>query len=127
MLKRLTTAATCLLILNACGPGAPPEPPPPPPFTPVGTYDVSISGEGFQMGGVLTIEGSDEAGYSGFIDTEMGGAALSGLAVDGTVVTFSIPEAGVEARLEFEGDAFVGSMSGAMGDGGIEGVRRPGG
>ena len=126
MLKRISSTATCLLVLAACA-GTPPEPPPPPPFSPAGTYDVSFEMQGMQIGGVLVIEGSPETGYTGTLDTEMGGAGISDLVVTGTTMTFSISEIGGTAEIEFDGDEFMGRMSSSMGDASIQGMKRTGG
>jgi hypothetical protein len=80
-----------------------------------------------ELGGVLIIDGSAEAGYTGSIDTEMGGAALADIAVDGQAMTFSIPEGGMTAEVTFEGNEFTGWMAGGMGDADIIGVKRTGG
>ena len=114
------------LLLTACGPGTPPEPPPPPPLDPVGSYTLSIQAEGTQVGGSMTIRESPN-GYAGYIDTDMGGAALSDIVVDGSTMTFSVPEAGVSFRVVFDGDAFAGDFDGAMGYGTIRGTKRGGG
>lgn len=109
--------------LAACGPGTPPEPPPPPPLDPVGSYSLSIQAEGTQVGGTMSIRGSAGA-YTGSIDTDMGGAALADIAVDGQNMTFSVPEAGVSFRVTFDGDGFSGDFDGAMGYGTIRGTKR---
>jgi hypothetical protein len=126
MLKRIPSTVACLLVLAACA-GGPPEPPPPPPFSPVGTYDISMNADGMQIGGVIVIEGSAETGYTGSIDTEMGGTGISDIVVTGTTVTFSIAEIGGMVELEFDGDEFMGTMSSSMGDASIQGMRREGG
>jgi hypothetical protein len=80
-----------------------------------------------EIGGVLVIQGSAEAGYTGNIDTEMGGGAISNVVVEGRTMTFSLYEFGVDAELDFEGDGFVGWVAGSMGDADIYGVKRSGG
>ena len=126
-MRRRTHALLLLpLLLAACG-GPPPEPPAPPPLDPTGVFDVMIEAQGMSLTGVLSIEGSEEAGYTGSIDTDMGGAAISDIQVIGQEVTMAIPEAGAEMRLVFEGDGFTGGVTGAMGDALIYGTRRGGG
>ena len=80
-----------------------------------------------ELGGVIIIEGSAEAGYSGSIDTDMGGASLEDIAIDGQTMTFSIPEGGMTAEVVFEGNEFTGWLAGGMGDADIIGVKRTGG
>ena len=123
MLKRLFSVAVVSVALAACAGGPPPEPPAPPPLDPTGTWEVAVDAQGMMIVGYMTISGSAEAGYRGDIDTDMGGAALSNIAVDGQTLTFEIPDAGVSVTLEVDGDEFSGTMSGAMGDGTITGMR----
>ncbi len=127
MFKRLTVAAALGLLLGACSGGPPPAPPAPPPFDPSGTYDISINAQGMSIPGIMVIEGSPETGFTGSIDTEMGGAVLSNLALVGRELTFSVPEVGATVQLLFEGDGFTGGMGGAMGEASISGIRRAGG
>ena len=124
MIVRVATAAVLGLILGACAAGPPPEPPPPPPLDPVGTYDLSIGIEGMEILGVLVIRGSAEDGYTGSIDTEMGGAAIADITVEGQTVIFSIPEVGAGAELLFEGDTFSGWVVGDMGEASMSGTKR---
>ena len=121
-MQRLLAALTVGLTLTACS-GPPPEPPAPPPLDPTGSFRISIDAEGMQVGGTLTIRETD-TGYSGFIDTDMGGAAIADVAVDGNELTFSVPEAGVVFTVVFEGEEFTGGFDGAMGAGTIRGVKR---
>ena len=123
MVQRSSALLVLTLILASCG-GPPPEPPPPPPLNPVGTYNVSIDAQGQMVGGTLTIRESGER-YAGYIDTDMGGAAVADVLVEGQTMTFSVPEAGVAFEVTFDGDEFSGSFDGAMGYGTITGVRRP--
>lgn len=109
-------------LVAACGPAAPPAPPP---LDPTGTYNITIDAEGMSIGGSLVIRGAADA-YSGSIDTDMGGAAISDVAVEGNQVTFTVPEAGVSFQVLFEGDGFTGTFDGAMGAGYITGKRRAG-
>jgi hypothetical protein len=77
-----------------------------------------------EIGGVMTIQGSAEAGYAGTVDTEMGGGAMKNIVLEGQTLTFSLSEFDVYAELDFEGDEFVGFLSGSMGDADIFGVKR---
>ncbi len=127
MKRRVLIAAAVGLIVSACASGpppAPPAPPAPPPFDPSGTYDFTVSAQGMELGGVMTIQGSAEAGYTGTMETEMGGGAMDNIVVDGQTMTFSLSEFGMSGELEFEGDEFSGFMSGGMGEADIYGVKR---
>ena len=126
MLKRLATTAALTLLLVSCAGGPPPEPPAPPPLDPVGTYDITVALEGMEILGVMVIRGSAAAGYTGSVDTDAGGAALAGIVVDGQTLSFTVPEAGVSARVTFEGEGFSGGMEGAMGNAIVFGKRRAG-
>jgi polyisoprenoid-binding protein YceI len=121
-MKRLTMLVAAGTMLAACGPS---EPPAPPPLDPTGTYSITIDAEGMQIGGSLVIRGTTEA-YTGSIDTDMGGAALADIAVDGNQVSFTVPEAGVSFQVTFEGEGFNGTFDGAMGTGYITGRKRAG-
>jgi hypothetical protein len=131
MRRRLVLTATIGVLVTACAAGSPPAPAappgPPPPLDPTGTYDITVSAQGMEIGGVLIVRGSAEAGYTGSVDTEMGGAALTAIAVEGQTMTFSIPEAGMSAEVTFDGDEFMGWLAGGMGDADIIGVKRSGG
>ncbi len=128
MTKRPFLAITLGLLLSACAGSPTPEAPAPAPepevFDPAGTYDILVAAQGMEIVGVLTITGSADAGYTGDIDTEMGGAPITDIVVEGQTVTFRIPEAGATVELLFEGDEFTGQMTGNMGDATIEGVKR---
>ncbi len=128
MLKRRLGLILALPILfAACAGGPPPEPvapPPPPALNPVGTYDMILSIQGMTLLAELSIEGSAEAGYTGFVNSEMGSASVTRIQVDDQELTFMIPDAGASVRLVFDGDDFEGGMSGEMGDAGITGSRR---
>ncbi len=129
MKRRLFWTLAIAFLVNACASGPPPpppEPPAPPPLDPTGTYDIVVYAEGMEVGGTMIIRASANGGYSGDIDTDMGGAAIANIAIDGQTMTFTIPEAGMSAEVEFEGDEFNGSMSGGMGDASITGVKRTG-
>ncbi|MBT8336605.1 MAG: hypothetical protein KJO11_08370 [Gemmatimonadetes bacterium] len=126
MRTRALSASLLVLVLAACGGGPPPEPPAPPPLDPTGLWDVMVEAQGMSLTGVMEISGDADAGYTGSIDTDMGGAALSDIEVLGQEVVFVIPDAGAEVRLVFEGDEFTGGISGAMGDAFITGMRRDG-
>lgn len=127
MLKRIPYALFLAVVLGACAGGPPPEPPAPPPLDPTGTYDFLASMDGMEIGGVMTISGSAEEGYSGSMDTDMGGASMTNLAVDGQTLTFYIPDADVDVSITFDGDTFTGTLAGAMGSGTFNGSRRTGG
>ena len=120
-MNRVAAAFALTLVLGAC---APPAPPPPPPLDPTGTYAISIDAQGQQIRGTVIISGTARA-YTGSIDTDMGGASLADIVVDGNRVTFTIPEAGVAFQVVFEGAGFTGTFDGAMGAGNIVGTKRP--
>ena len=82
--------------------------------------------DGMEIGGVMTISGNAEEGYSGSMDTDMGGASMTNLAVDGQTLTFYIPDADVDVSVTFDGDAFSGTLAGAMGSGSFTGTKRQG-
>ena len=124
-MKRLVSVLSLGLVLGACGGGAPAEPPEPPPFDPTGDYSVTIEAQGMSIGGSMTISGAEDA-YSGSIDTEMGGAAMSDVVLTGNEMTFSLPDVGVSFRITFEGDEFTGEFDGAVGAGTIYGIREGG-
>ncbi|NNM06970.1 MAG: hypothetical protein HKO65_17880 [Gemmatimonadetes bacterium] len=126
MFRRLTIAAALGLLVSACAGGAPAEPPAPPPFDPTGTYDITVAAEGMEIGGVMTISGNAEEGFTGSVDTEMGGAVLSNMVLDGQTMTFFIPEADADVSIVFEGDSFTGGMMGAMGGADFFGTKRKG-
>lgn len=126
MFKRLTTAALLGFVLSACAGGPPPEPPGPPPLDPVGTYDFVVAAEGMEIAGTMIIQGSAEEGYTGSVDTEMGGAAVTDIVVDGQTMTFFIPEADGAVRIVFDGDTFSGGMDGSMGAADFYGTKRKG-
>lgn len=122
-MRRITTLLA-LSMMVACR-GAPAEPPVPPPLNPTGTFNLTIVGEGIQIGGSLVIRSAAD-GYTGSIDTDMGGASISDITVAGQELSFTVPEAGVSFQLLFEGEGFTGTFDGAMGPGSIVGVRREG-
>lgn len=124
MFKRLTTAALLGFVLSACAGGPPPEPPGPPPLDPVGTYDFTVAAEGMEIIGVMIIQGSADEGYTGSVDTDMGGGAITNIVVDGQIMTFFIPEADAGVRIVFEGATFSGGMDGAMGAADFFGSKR---
>ena len=124
MATRPAVVAALGILLAACAAGAPPQPPAPPPLDPTGTFDIVVSAQGMDIGGTIQISGSAEAGYTGRIDTDMGGAALAGIEVVGDTLRFSIPDAGMSAEVVFAGTEFTGLMSGDMGDATVQGVKR---
>lgn len=75
----------------------------------------------------MVIQGSAAAGYTGTVETEMGGGSMANVVVEGQTMTFSLTEVGMDAELEFEGDEFSGFLAGGMGDADIFGVKRSGG
>ena len=127
MIKRLSTAAVLGLLLSACAGGPPPEPPAPPPLDPTGTFDITVLPEGMEITGVMVISGSAEEGYTGSIDTEMGGASVTNITIDGQTMTFYIPDVDADVQVVFDGDQFAGGMSGAMGGADFFGTKRKGG
>ncbi len=127
MIKRVVTLAALGLVLSACAAGPPPEPPGPPPLDPVGTYDISVGIEGMELPGVMVIRESADGGYTGSIDTEMGGASISEVAVEGQTLTFTIPDVGAVVELLFDGDGFSGWLAGDMGEASMTGTKRAGG
>lgn len=122
-MKRFLTLASLTLVLAACG--GPAEPPAPPPLDPTGTFDISVDGQDMAVTGTVTIRQA-EAGYSGYIDTDIGGASMANIVVSGNVMTFTVPDAGVTFTITFEGDGFTGTFDGAMGSGNVKGVKRAG-
>jgi hypothetical protein len=126
MFTRTTLFVSLGLLVTACAGGAPPEPPAPAPIDPAGTYDIVVVAEGMEVTGVMVIRGSAEAGYTGNIDTDMGGAAIYDIEVEGDTLRFSIPDAGMTAEVVFEGMEFTGWLAGDMGDASVQGVKRSG-
>lgn len=126
MLKRLAGSAALGILLTACAGGPPPEPPAPPPLDPSGTYDITVLAEGMEILGVMIISGTSEEGFSGSIDTDMGGASMYNILVEGQTMTFTIPDVGIDAEVVFEGNGFSGGMVGDMGDAAISGSKRSG-
>ena len=124
MIRRLTIAASLGFLLTACAGGPPPEPPAPPPLDPTGTFDISVSAQGMEILGVMIISGSAEEGYTGSVDTDMGGASMYQILVEGQTMTFTIPDAGIDGEVVFDEDGFSGGMVGDMGDAAIIGTRR---
>lgn len=125
MLRRLAPTLTLAVVLAACSGGPPPEPPAPPPLDPSGVYDITVETSQGAISGVMSIEGSPEEGYTGSVNTDMGGATMSDIVVEGQELTFQVPEAGVQVRLVFDDDGFSGGMTGAMGEGMVYGTKRP--
>jgi hypothetical protein len=113
--KRLFALLPLTLFLAACaGTGEPAPPPGPPPLNLVGVYECTMSGEGQELPMTMTFSGSEGA-YTGSIDTEMGGATMEDIAVDGNLVTFWVspdPNFSIYFALDFEGDSFTGTLDG---------------
>ena len=124
MLRSLTAIATAAVLFGACGGGAPADPPAPPPFDPTGAYDFALGMDGQEIYGLLTIEGSADEGYTGSVDSEMGGAPISNVRVEGETVTFAIPDAQATAEITIEGSEFTGTINGAMGNATFYGTKR---
>jgi hypothetical protein len=86
-----------------------------------GDWDVSISAEGQEMGGKMTLaqEGSD---FSGTMNMELGQVHITGGTVSGSNITFTLSISMGGQSMEFsvtgtvEGDSASGSGSGAMGE-----------
>lgn len=55
----------------------------------------------------------------------MGGAALASIRADGQTLHFSVPEAGVTAKVVFTEGQFTGTMQGDMGVVSLSGRKRP--
>ncbi len=128
MRRRQAVFAVALpLLLAACAGGPPPEPPAPPPLDPTGAWDLLIDAGGQSIGAVLTISGSADAGYTGYIDSDLGGASISDVVVDDQTLTFSIPDIDGLVTLTFDGAELNGTMDGMMGAGTVSGVRQSGG
>jgi len=128
MLRRRAIFSVAIpVFLAACASGPPPEPPAPPPLDPTGTWDMMIDMGGQSIEAVLTISGSAEAGYTGYIDADVGSAGVANIAVDGQTLTFGIPDIDGIVTLVVEGGDFTGSMNGMMGEGMVSGMRRAGG
>jgi hypothetical protein len=75
------------------------------------------------IGGSLVIRSAAD-GYTGSIDTDMGGASITDIAVAGQEMTFSVPEAGVSFQLLFDEGGFTGTFDGTVGAGSIVGVKK---
>jgi len=129
VLKRFAIAVLAPLLLSACAGGgsAPAAPAAPMAFDPTGTWDVSVNAQGMSIAGTMVIEGSAADGYSGRIDTDMGGALLPEISVEGRSATFYVAEANATVILEFDDDTFTGEMDGDMGAATLMGTRRAGG
>jgi hypothetical protein len=126
MLRSLTALVAAAVMAGACGGGAPAEPPGPPPFNPTGAYDFAVGMDGQEIYGLLTIEGSVEDGYTGSVESEMGGASITNVQVDDATrtITFSIPDAEATASIVVDGSEFSGSLNGAMGSMSFYGTKR---
>jgi len=124
-MKRLMTVLPLVLFLAACSGGPPPEPPAPPPLDPVGVYDCWLDVDGMELGATLTISGTPGA-YTGTVDSEMGSAPVSDVAVDGMEMTFAVdtPDMFVFFVVFFEGDTFTGEFDAGEMGGFISGKKR---
>ena len=124
-MKRLMTVLPLALFLAACSGGPPPEPPAPPPLDPVGVYDCMLDVDGMDFGATLTINGTPGA-YTGTVDSEMGPAPVSDVAVDGNEMTFAVdtPDMAVFFVVVFEGDTFTGEFDAGEMGGFISGKKR---
>jgi len=126
-MKRLVTVLPLALFLAACsgGTGSAPAPEPPPPLDPTGVYDCWLSVEGMEFGAVLTVEGEPGA-YTGTVDSEMGPAPVSGLEVDGDVMTFVVdtPDASVFFTVTMDDTGFTGDFDASGMVGSITGEKR---
>ena len=130
-MKRIMTVLPMALFLAASsgvmtGAAAPePTPPPPPALDPVGTYDCLLDVEGMQLSAVMTISGEPGA-YSGTVNSEMGPAPVSDIAIDGNQMTFAVDtqDMAVFFVVTFDGNNFSGQFdAGGMG-GYISGTKR---
>ncbi len=123
-MRRMFAVLSLALLVSACA-SAPPAPPPPPPFSPVGVYDCMILGEGFEMPATMTVVAA-AGGYSGTIDSEMGSAPMTAVAVEGMVMTFAVDPGGmlVHFRVTFEGPSFTGGFEADGMMGSISGSKR---
>jgi len=126
-MKRLMTTFPLALFLAACagGTSAPAEPPPPPPLDPTGVYDCLLDVDGMELGATLTITG-EEGAYGGTVDSDMGPAPVSDIAVDGQQMTFAVDTGDmlVYFVVNFDGPDFSGEFdAGGMG-GFITGKKR---
>lgn len=116
--------ALALIVLSACSSGPPPEPPVPV-FDPVGSWTYMIDVQEQTMTGTMRIAGSDAAGWTGSLMSEMGEAAMTNIRVMGMMLRFSLPEfQDASGRLRFDGDTFEGAISTDMGMVPIRGMRR---
>jgi len=123
--KQWVTTLATVALLSACGP-APAPAPAPAPFSPAGTYAVTVDADGQQtIEATMLITGGADA-YTGSISSDMGDFVMADIVVTGNAITFSIHEFGVNFSLNFDGDSFVGEMTGAMGAGSIVGVKTSG-
>jgi hypothetical protein len=126
-LKRFITLLPLTLFIAACaGVGGPASEPEPPQLDLAGVYDCTMSFEGQQMPGTLTITGTPGA-YSGTVAAQQGGTAIEDVTVDGNHVTFLVspmPEIAIFFDLTFEGDSFTGTLDGGQFGGNISGKKR---
>jgi len=95
-----------------------------PDVDPVGTWSFSVAIEGQNIIGTMTISGSKAEGYTGKIETDMGPATMSDIAVDGKYLMFYVPEGDADVEVVVEGDRFSGMMSSGMGEAEFVGERK---
>jgi hypothetical protein len=126
MFKRALTAVALGFLVSACAGGPAPEPTAPAPLDPTGTYDIVVAAQGYELFGTMTIRGSADEGYTGYVDTDMGGADVTNIQVDGQTLTFYISDADITGEVVFEGNDFRGQMDGGMGGASITGKKRVG-
>ena len=128
-MKRLVALLPLTLFIAACssvGSSAPAPEPTPPAFDPSGVYDCSISVQGQQMPLTMTI--SQTAGaFAVLVDSQQGSSSMEDVTLDGNKMTFTAapaPEMVIYFTLNFEGDAFTGTMDGGQFAADVSGKKR---
>ena len=125
-MKTTLSGLAATLLFAACGGASTPEAPSPPAARDIaGTYAITADTQGQTISGSMVIAGTADA-YTGSISSEMGDVTMTDIVVDGDVMTFTIPEFGVDFTLVFDGDSFTGEFGGAMGSGTILGMKEGG-
>jgi hypothetical protein len=132
-MKRPVVLLLAGLLVSACsqsyGGGAEtrpdPTPLPPPALDPVGAFDFQTEAMGSAVTGTFTITGTPGA-YTGSMTTDMGGFAMSDIAVDGMKLSFvgESPDVVVLFLLVFDGDSFSGGWDAEGMSGSVTGSRR---